>query len=502
MLRAIVALLTATTLALWQSPPASAATITLSGTVHTPTPLRDGSVSLVLDTGEQVATGPIASDGTYSLNAPAGTYQIAVYGFTVESPSASGNTTYSFNWGFEATDFSADTHRDLDVPARPLTVDVVDGDGNPVSTEFIDIGCAWYVGNVYTTWSSTNRNHSVGTKTLYAAIDPGGDGIDCHVNATRSNSEPYNYHTVVVDMSPTEDNHVTITVPDLITIHGTVDASDPRMKGYNIYLQPKGDFDTMGNVEVPVAADGSYSVQVPPGPYKALYRYDNADHSIGAALWDENIDAPGSVTVNKHLTVRELTAHFVDPTGQPLTPEPSNTYLSCERPRTVDGAASNEWIATGGEGAGPQPTLFLPAVDDDDPVAFTCTLRLISDDPDNGYYGGAIVPPAGATEVTLIVPGFGLFAGPPEGGGGPDPDGVSNLTEAAGPNAGDGNYDGVPDYAQDNVTSLPASGGTTTDAPGWITLVGPAGTTMTGVSTMDTADAVGPPPRARPCRWA
>jgi ELWxxDGT repeat protein len=58
-----------------------------------------------------------------------------------------------------------------------------------------------------------------------------------------------------------------------------------------------------------------------------------------------------------------------------------------------------------------------------------------------------------------------------------DVDGVSDVVEAAGPNGGDGNFDGIPDAQQLNVASLPNSADGT-----YVTLAAPAGTTLVGVA--------------------
>ncbi len=61
-----------------------------------------------------------------------------------------------------------------------------------------------------------------------------------------------------------------------------------------------------------------------------------------------------------------------------------------------------------------------------------------------------------------------------------DSDGVSDTVEAAAPNSGDGNNDGVQDNQQANVTSLPSS------APGaeYLTLASPSTTTLDSVQSI------------------
>jgi hypothetical protein len=62
----------------------------------------------------------------------------------------------------------------------------------------------------------------------------------------------------------------------------------------------------------------------------------------------------------------------------------------------------------------------------------------------------------------------------------PDDDGVSDTTEDAGPNNGDGNHDGTPDSQQANVTSLPNSANGS-----YVTLASPTGTSLAEVSAIN-----------------
>jgi hypothetical protein len=61
-----------------------------------------------------------------------------------------------------------------------------------------------------------------------------------------------------------------------------------------------------------------------------------------------------------------------------------------------------------------------------------------------------------------------------------DSDGVADSIEAAAPNNGDGNGDGIPDTQQANVTSLPDING------GYVTLESTAGTRLSTVTAHQT----------------
>ena len=85
-----------------------------------------------------------------------------------------------------------------------------------------------------------------------------------------------------------------------------------------------------------------------------------------------------------------------------------------------------------------------------------------------------------------------VHGGQPEGS--VDADGVDDSVESQAPNQGDGNNDNIPDYEQDNVTSLPTNGTDPGPDSRWVTLVAPDGTSLEDVTSMDPADAVTPPP--------
>ncbi|MET0525295.1 MAG: PxKF domain-containing protein [Nocardioides sp.] len=495
LLRVAVGLLMVTGALLAAAPPAAAEDHTFSGTLSVPDGLSwrgTVTVGLIEPSGMSAGSGELATDGTFSFSAPAGVYDISVSG----TLRATDGTDASIAHGFGTVDLDGDTHRDLAVPLRPVTIDVVDGDGNPVAVKWLDVNCTWYAGAVYSYWSMVNRDTTIGTKTMWARPDPGTDpdSNGCKVTAWRADNN-FKDHRFVV--STTGDNHVTVTVPDLVAINGTVTSSDARMKPLQAQARALGDSPMGGIFEAPVAADGSYRIEAPPGPYAVLYRFDNDDHSIGASLWDVEVDASSSVTRNKHLDLQPTTVHIVDQTGEPLAPAPDHNYLSCGRETDLElnGFPVGEWIATAAPGT--DPTVFLPASAEAD-EGWQCTMDTVfydeENEGENSYSGRAKVPATSSSEITVVSPSYGVFDGPPTGGG-EDPDGVPGIVEASGPFAGDGNNDGVPDADQDNVTTLVGNGGTLGDgnAP-FVTIAAPDGATLTAVSTMEPGDLPTPPP--------
>lgn len=91
----------------------------------------------------------------------------------------------------------------------------------------------------------------------------------------------------------------------------------------------------------------------------------------------------------------------------------------------------------------------------------------------------------GPGEVTVFLEtGFVIHGDPATA---VDDDGVSAEVESFGPHQGDGNRDGVYDYRQSHVTSLPANGAPPGGSVAYITLAAPDGTGLADVSTVDAA---------------
>jgi hypothetical protein len=79
-----------------------------------------------------------------------------------------------------------------------------------------------------------------------------------------------------------------------------------------------------------------------------------------------------------------------------------------------------------------------------------------------------------------------------------DGDNVADAVEALAPNEGDGNGDGVKDYEQPNVTSLPVNGGELGSGQNYVTVAVPAGVELSNVYTIpiDDTDRIETPPPA------
>ena len=108
-----------------------------------------------------------------------------------------------------------------------------------------------------------------------------------------------------------------------------------------------------------------------------------------------------------------------------------------------------------------------------------------------GDFGDVVVGPDGA-DVTFVMSTGAVIQGGPEAS--VDGDGVPDLTEALGPNEGDGNADGTPDHQQAHVTSLPANGAESGGPETYLTLAGPSGSSLVDVVTIDPTTVAAPPP--------
>ena len=501
-LRFVLSLLLVSSVALWQAPPAAAATVTISGTMSTPAgSLVVGTVT-VRDADFNVYYDNVyaADEGAFSFTAPEGSYEaLSLEGHTKNV----GGVSSSFYYNPGPLTVSGDTNLgSIEVPARPVALDVVDQNGQaPTDVSHLSISCSWTdeVGNSILYWNSGSTSVPSGpAATLWGSPGPPGDVADdsspgCYAQAHRTSP---NYKNQDFEVSTTEDNQLTLVIPDFVTISGTVTASDPRMKPTSVYARPMSE-SQVGGDQVTPAADGTYTLSVPPGDYAVSFRFDNDDHTVGGTLFTLDVAATEApVTLDKHFGTRSATVHVVDSAGEPV--EGLRPYQDCLReidlpvPGTTDlNTSEGFWSSLPEEGVSypADHEILLPAVDDNDP-AWKCNFQLTSEE----VYRRGPLPANPTTEMTLVLDSFGWFSGPPTGGEVGD-DGVPDLTEAAGPNGGDTNYDGTPDSSQDNVTTLPGNGGTPSENEGYVSIVGPAGSTLTGVSTMPTTDAVGSPPQ-------
>jgi PKD repeat protein len=171
-------------------------------------------------------------------------------------------------------------------------------------------------------------------------------------------------------------------------------------------------------------------------------------------------------------------------TGQPLPP------ASLTAMRTAPDTDGNVRLAIGAFPLGRGPTIVevYGNRDCDDPEGRVPILSRTV--PDNGFLyevltleESAIFATVGAITATATSPdgSTSTFSpcAPVEAFRDGDSDNVFDIEESYGPNRGDGNHDSIPDAEQPNVTSLETVGG-------FITLVGPPGTTLQNVKDFST----------------
>ena len=217
---------------------------------------------------------------------------------------------------------------------------------------------------------------------------------------------------------------------------------------------------------------GSFSLQAPVGPGQISVTARGADTSMHlerATAGEADQGAFGVATV-------PLRVQVDDPSGDGAIP----IEMECSR---FSGANSAQ-LAHNAVG----PDVTLAAL----PDARYCRVRF--PDPDVFRTSRPItVGPAGG-EITYFTDTEAIIHGDPDEA--VDADGVDAQVEALGPESGDGNFDGIFDYHQDNVTTLPASGQAPDprDASTFLTVAGPTGTTLTDVSTQDPGSLPTAPP--------
>src|SRR4051812_11449220 len=141
--RVILCLTLATTAALWHTPPAAAATYTISGTLSTPAgPLVVATVQAIDADFHVYYDNVYAADhGAFSFTAPEGAYSVQFQGNT----STVDGVSTSFTWNYATLNLTSDTDMgSIEAAARPVQVDIVDGHRNPPNDpRELTVNCQW-----------------------------------------------------------------------------------------------------------------------------------------------------------------------------------------------------------------------------------------------------------------------------------------------------------------------------------------------------------------------
>ena len=297
------------------------------------------------------------------------------------------------------------------------------------------------------------------------------EGAGCVLVSNRA-GEPALYQQVEWDGSD-----FTVAIPDAVTISGTIDVPPGQVPRYADGLVVA--YSLSGEEAAIVHPDntGHYELRVLPGSYDLQFTTYLGESGY-QATWTPDVTVTDDTVVNSSLPTVPVTINLV----QDGPPTEHQMYLSCSRSEDETPPRSNrqETISTYATVTSQVTMPGKPAAD-----GWSCWIEQAEP-----YAAVEFRPRATDNVWTLDLDTWLILEGSPSGS--VDEDGVDDLVESRQPNRGDGNRDGIPDYRQDNVTSLPSMGDTP-DSP-YLTVEGPAGTKLTQVSTSDPADAAVPPP--------
>jgi len=360
---------------------------------------------------------------------------------------------------------------------RPLTINVQDQDGSPVEA-YVDVSCKAASADGGT---QEVTGAVVGSSVTVWGLDGGAGAPACQVNVQVSGRPA---HVVAANASDPAGNTVTVTLPELYTVTGTLSAgaAGPLRNG-GVAAQIETDAGLQGAGYANVDS-GPFSLDLVDGSYRFVVNGSTAYpdqfvlHTGSIPVTADSVLAFAPDLVPLRLRVRNADG----------TPATAYAFLSCSRiggstPHVDRQSYSDNRVIEGG-------TQFWGLSGLDASGRPSCVLG-VGDGEERVYH--RFSPAAdGTTELTVVLgPGTVVDnSGPPA-----DDDGVSDTIEAAAPNGGDGNHDGTADHLQGNVTSLPGNGGDT-DQP-FVTIAAPAGTTLSEVSTLavdDPSIADTPPP--------
>ena len=432
--------------------PASAADETLTGTVTWPAgagPMSNGSLQLWQENGDDewdvVAEAEIDPvDGSYSVTAPAGWY------YAVASLDVGSDTRVDYVRG--GVEVTTESVMDFQVPLVPVTVTMTDGDGDPAYADLtLDCPTDNYDDDPPDP-SSRSRKSGIGTVTVWGVTGT----VPCTLEAS------YDGTRQVRALELDDDGDEVDLVLESHLVSGTVGL--PRGIPDEGYLS----FDDSETGETlayayPDPADGTYSVRVPPGAYSVAANL-SSDEEFYSTFRTLTVGA--DVVLDFEPVTTDLRVHVLDGT----TPTSRKVELHC----TADQGNT---------------TLITVAVGDDvtlpgfpEPEWGYCLLDVYDENGTTAQRGYPYPRTPGPTEGTFFLDTGAFIHGDPQDA--VDADGVDAQVEALGPRSGDGNQDGAYDYLQDNVTTLPALGRAPDSAAPFLTVVGPAGSSLGQVSTL------------------
>lgn len=479
-------------------------THTVSGvfTTNLGTPfVEDYSAVNVWDHDNAYVTGVLLDpDGSYSLELPEGTYNFRFTAYVGEGVS---------QWERPMVQtVRRDVYVEEDMTLNAfddepsLTVRMQDPEGAPVAG-YVGLFCTLHVDD----WpvSGDNEDPLEQVRFMQSYAEGPGDlvvhgfdvaqnpewGDGCQLIAYPDDGS-MQYHEV--DLSEDEPNEFTVTVAPAVTVSGHISTPRGVTHSANVHVT-----DSRGRlVGQPKAwvVDGDYEMRLTPGTY--TFNFDaETDREIPdgdreRAVWRERaVVVDEDMTYDGTLDAVPVTVNIVDVNGDPATGAAS---ADCrEKPVPGEDGYSNLESTTWGTG---QVTVWAMPNEAGEPGAWEyCRLgyqRVPEEGVDYNFAGNQVTIRAdGPNAFTAVAP-----LGPMIRGGfhtNTDPDGVEDNVEGGAP-SGDGNGDSVPDFQQDNVTSLPVNGESRGAGGKYVTLGAPEGSKLADVSTTSVSDLATPPP--------
>jgi hypothetical protein len=305
-------------------------TATVRGVVHDydGAPLPGLSVGLFSADMSYLPSTISGADGSYALTVPTGSYSLSLA--RTFSPDGRGrNDTYSISTDAFSVAVSADRVIDLTMPVRPVTVHITAPSGAPVSGARVQASDDVYnstpgqnelfPGAPGRGWRASNRTtDSNGDAQLL--VLPGGPVT---VNAYAPDGSPL-AQARTATVAANDAGSVTLALRSTVAVTGHATVGTPRA-GVSVSLT-----DGATQFGATTAADGSYTLRVPPSTYDLV--------SIGAATGSLS-GGPLTVTADRTLDIAPptalVTARAYDAAGA-LRPFDSLNYYAMAAGPTVD----------------------------------------------------------------------------------------------------------------------------------------------------------------------
>jgi hypothetical protein len=468
--RSAVALLTLAGLVA-VAPPASAEPVTVDVVVTAPSGAIDhASVTLEQefedDEGysywEYVADAGSNNDGTFSITAEPGFYR-AIFD---ASTRASGVETQLTWRTYEQVE--AGTTLTSSPALAPVTVSLTDGAGDPKLAE-VSLACDEinFNENGEDVEGITRSSAAAsGTVTLWGLANT---NEPCELTADYDGGVR---QTQLLTLSGQEANTAAFTLESFVLTGSVTPPGDGPLTQASVTFDGESGR-TVGIAEVDLAT-GEYALRV---PFGETYAFASAQRDGVWFSTSRRITVDGAETLDFDVETAELTVDVRDSAGPVSREVELHCFTNGDDQTHLTTRATGDHVSLAGLPQGDRTTCLLDVYDASGPRATRAFPRL----------------EAGGTEVTFYTDSGALIHGDPAEA--VDDDGVPAQTEALAAHSGDGNDDGVFDYEQDNVTSLPAFGAAPEpDSSYFLTLAGPAGSSLAQVTTQDPAQLPTPPP--------